>query len=121
MRDNVIEWVDEEWVETLVGCPSQCFRRVRVDEHLYTLCLRWRWRDPWQLYILDGDYQDILKGKSAWRSIDLFREYDLFIRDVKLAERVAEIVLENYLMVRGICLRDEVRRHGELLRDSQDR
>src|SRR5579862_8435705 len=37
-----------EWIESLLGCPSQCYLDVKDEENNpYVLYLRWRWDDPW--------------------------------------------------------------------------
>ncbi len=48
-------WIDPEWIEHLLWCPSQCYRRIEYCGGLYTLYLRWRYEDPWQFMIAEGD------------------------------------------------------------------
>ncbi len=119
MRKEKCEWLDEEWVEELLWAPSQCYRRARCGSRIYTLYLRWRWEDPWQFYIVEGDMLaqpgpylvDVKAGRVGhvkgvdekggfilepvrWRFVteDLFEENNLFFHDEELekAEKKAE-------------------------------
>ncbi|HDD25974.1 MAG TPA: hypothetical protein ENF75_02670 [Acidilobales archaeon] len=112
-------WIDEEWIEDLIWCPSQCYRRIRCDGKIYTLYLRWRWEDPWEFRIAEGDMVsqrgpyiiDLRTGKAGrligidkegkpileeikWEFItdDLFSKYSYYFRDLeyKEAEKQAE-------------------------------
>ncbi len=121
-----VEWVDDGWIEELLWCPSQCYRRARWRGRIYTLYLRWRWEDPWQFHIAEGDMVaqpgpyiidfrsgrvGVLKGfdeeggfileEVKWRFVtgDLFEEHGLFFRDEELkeAERAAEELFIKWL------------------------
>ncbi len=121
-------WVDDGWLEELLWCPSQCYRRVKCGEKIYTLYLRWRWEDPWQFMVIEGDAVeehgpyliDLKQGKAfrivdfkngepvlrevTWRFIsdDLFAEHGLFFRDEELreAEKAAEQLFFEWIRKR---------------------
>jgi len=82
-----IEWLDKEWIESLLWCPSQIWRRARVGNKVYTLYLRWRWEDPWTFSIIEED-----PAGSKTLEWDLFAEKGLFFCDYeyKEAEKMAE-------------------------------
>ncbi len=93
------EWIDSEWIERLLWCPSQCFKRIRCNGKIYTLYLRWRYEDPWQFYVIEGD---AVKGSiNSWRFItgDLFIEYNKFFKDIEIkeAEKEAEKIFFEWL------------------------
>ncbi|MDK2464803.1 MAG: hypothetical protein QI223_08545 [Candidatus Korarchaeota archaeon] len=111
-------WIDPEWIEHLLWCPSQCYRRIEYCGRLYTLYLRWRYEDPWQFMIAEGDMLggrgfyvlDPRRGTSGevtgteegklitesvrWRFVsdDLFERFGYHFRDEEYreAERKAE-------------------------------
>jgi len=84
------EFIDN-WHESLIWCPSQLFRRARCGSHIFTLYLRWRYRDPWQFYIALGD---MLSKDEKWElaTDDLFEIYGIYIESdrYKEAEEKAE-------------------------------
>lgn len=88
-----IEWIDEEWIEELIWCPSQCYRRFRDEEgNIYTAYLRWRWCDPWQFEIALGDMVDGTIEEWDFVTGDIFKQYQIYFRDdeLKEAEKKAE-------------------------------
>jgi len=120
------KWIDEEWVEELAWCPSQCYRRIKCNGKIYTLYLRWRWEDPWEFMIAEGDMVaqrglyviDLKEGKVGylkgftekgefileevrWRFVtdDLFAENGLFFKDdeYKKAEKKAEELFHKWI------------------------
>jgi len=101
------EFIDSEWFESLIWCPSQLLRRFRCGSYVFTLYLRWRYDDPWQFFIALGDMFD---KDSEWEFVtdDLFEKYGLFFRDVeyKEAERRAE---ELFMQVIDDIIRNIVR------------
>ena len=130
------EWIDEEWTEDLSWCPSQCYRRIRCNGRIYTLYLRWRWEDPWQFSIAEGDMLsqrglfviDFRRGQVGrligfdeegepiveelkWRFItgDLFAELGLFFRDeeYRQAERKAEEIFFEWIKKRCLGSSDD--------------
>ncbi len=112
-------WIDDEWIEDLLWCPSQCYRRTKCDGKTYTPYLRWRWEDPWEFLVAEGDIvsqrglyiYNLRTGEAGrlvgidengkpiieelkWRFVtgDLFAENSIFFRDeeYKKAEEYAE-------------------------------
>jgi len=78
------EFIDN-WHESLDWCPSQLFRRARCGQYIFTLYLRWRYRDPWQFYIALGD---MLDKNSEWRfaTDDLFEIHGIYIESDRYRE-----------------------------------
>ena len=98
---KVIEcsWIDEKWLESLIWAPSQLYRRIKCNDRLFTLYLRWRHEDPWRFYIARGDMTG--EDDRAWDFVtgDLFEKYGIFRRDneYKIAEYEAQEVFYNEL------------------------
>jgi len=97
------EFIDQ-WHESLIWCPSQLFRRARCGSYIFTLYLRWRYRDPWQFYIALGD----MAGKDEeWEFVtdDLFEIYGIFIESDRYREaeekaeqifiQIIDIIIDN--------------------------
>ncbi len=128
-RIAACEWIDPEWIENLLWCPSQCYRRIECCGKLYTLYLRWRWEDPWQFEVAEGDmvrgtglyalnpakgtFEEIISVKDGnpvtrpvkWRFVtnDLFEELGYYFKDeeYKKAEKKAEELFFAWL--KGRC------------------
>ena len=97
VKVSVMEWIDDEWIEQLYGCPSQCYRRVKCNGNVYTLYIRWRWEDPWEFFIVDGD---LLAEHIFWVEEGyLFAKYKRrFSHDeYKEAEKAAEEIFKEWI------------------------
>ncbi len=123
-------WIDDEWIEDLLWCPSQCYRRIRCDGRVYTLYLRWRHEDPWEFRVAEGDMVeqrglylvDLKEGRVGrivgfdergepiveevrWRFVtgDLFAEKGLFFRDVEYREAEKRAEQSFFEWLRSRC------------------
>ena len=125
LGETECEWIDERWIEELLWCPSQCYRRIKCNGKVYTLYLRWRWEDPWQFKVAEGDMLassllvlDLRTGEAGalkdidkkgnfiieplkWRFVtdDLFEKYGCFfiMDEYKEAEKKAEELFFKWL------------------------
>ena len=90
MKENY-RWIDKRWIEDLIWCPSQCYRRIEAGGKLYTLYLRWRWDNPWQFRVMDGDAVERKTEFLPW-TVDIFEKLGLWFadNDFKKAEEKAE-------------------------------
>lgn len=74
---------DGNWIEDLLWCPTQLYRKFQYDGNNYVLYLRWRSADPFQCYLLLTDSGN--KSKPiihdpivAW-SEDLFERFKMYV------------------------------------------
>ena len=92
-------YIDKDWLESLIWAPSQLYRRIKCNDRLFTLYLRWRHEDPWRFYIARGDMTG--EDDRAWDFVtgDLFEKYGIFRRDneYKIAEYEAQEILYEEL------------------------
>lgn len=43
-----------QWKDDLIRCPSQCYYYFySKDNKPFCLYLRWRWSDPWEVYLVE--------------------------------------------------------------------
>jgi hypothetical protein len=77
------DWiVHEDWKDDLIWCPSQCYKKIEINNKQYVIYLRWRWNDPWTADLvecpLDGNF-DMLSKDSVWTTlnVDHFRDDQL--------------------------------------------
>ncbi len=108
-------WVDEDWIEDLIWVPSQCYRRIRCGGRLYTLYLRWRWRDPWQFYIVSGDmvsedgpYIVDLEAGTVKRFVGVSEDGELRLEDITW-----KFLTDDLFEKLGIYFRDEELKEAE--------
>jgi len=90
-------YIDKQWIEDLIWCPSQLYRRIKCGEQVFTLYLRWRHHDPWVFRVAKGD---MLNDKHfIYVATELFEKYNIFRRDseYKIAEYEAQEVFYNEL------------------------
>jgi hypothetical protein len=109
-----IEWVDNEWTEHLMWCPSQLHKRFKYNGKEYYLYLRWRYSDPWTFTIGHTDKD----GNHICR-IDIFEHLDLFFKDYEypLAEKFAEcliVILEENKILDCILEEDSLKATDKL-------
>jgi len=45
--------IDNGWDIDLIWCPSQIYKTFTVNQKEYRIYLRWRFDDPWEVYIND--------------------------------------------------------------------
>ena len=64
---------DGEWVDELNWSPSQCYYHLTHRDVDYILYLRWRWKDPWQGYVIRNvsSVDDVNEDPAVW-SGDVF-------------------------------------------------
>ncbi len=60
-----------KWYDSLIYCPSQCFKHVVVEDVHYILYLRWRYSDFWHAYIIQGATDERSMQDGQWTD-DLF-------------------------------------------------
>lgn len=41
-----------DWDDSLIWCPSQCYKRIEYKGNQFVIFLRWRWRYPWTAEIV---------------------------------------------------------------------
>lgn len=82
-----------EWLDALIWCPSQCYYRTQKDGVDYVLCLRWRWEDPWQGFIVKNAIteKDLFRSQAE-NSPDLFEQYGLFFEADQLEEAKSKLI-----------------------------
>lgn len=49
--DQVINYNRNGWKGDLYWTPSQLYKTITINDKVYELYLRWRYRDPWEFYI----------------------------------------------------------------------
>ncbi len=115
------EWIDNEWIENLLGAPSQCYRRVKCDGKVYTLYLRWRWEDPWEFYIAEGDmvkqrglYIIDLRRGVAKRFIGVNEKGEFILEEVKWKFVSDDLFFENNIFFRESEHKEAERKAEEL-------
>jgi len=84
---------ENDWDDSLIRCPSQCFRPFRYLGRHFELYLRWRHNDPWQARVW------VLDGKKVEWSPDLFFLYDCSYKEDELdaAKQAIEKLAEQWL------------------------
>ena len=45
--------IENGWNIDLIWCPSQIYKTFTVNQKEYKIYLRWRFDDPWEVYIND--------------------------------------------------------------------
>jgi hypothetical protein len=45
--------IENGWDIDLIWCPSQIYKTFTVNQEEYRIYLRWRFDDPWEVYIND--------------------------------------------------------------------
>ena len=62
-----------EWLDDLTWSPSQCYFYLQHHGVDYILYLRWRWKDPWQGYVIRNaaSPDDVNEDLAVW-SGDVF-------------------------------------------------
>jgi hypothetical protein len=45
--------IENGWDIDLIWCPSQIYKTFTVNQKEYRIYLRWRFDDPWEVYIND--------------------------------------------------------------------
>jgi hypothetical protein len=83
----------EKWFDELMWSPSQCYYHIQHRGLDYILYLRWRWRDPWQAYVVkDADrLSSMNNGQAVW-SGDVFEIHHVFLKDVELERAKDKII-----------------------------
>jgi hypothetical protein len=46
--------IDNGWDIDLIWCPSQIHKTFTINEKEYKIYLRWRFDDPWEVYVNDN-------------------------------------------------------------------
>jgi hypothetical protein len=74
-----------EWLDELTWSPSQCYCHIQHQGVDYILCLRWRWTDPWQAYVIKNaaSLSSMNNGQAVW-SGDVFELHRVHYKDVGL-------------------------------------
>ena len=90
---------ENEWYDSLISCPSQCYYHV-VDDFLhYILYLRWRYNDPWHAYIITGaSNEKTMSDSHAHWSEDLFEVHSVNLKEdqVDLAKDTLFAMFSKY-------------------------
>jgi hypothetical protein len=47
--------IENGWDIDLIWCPSQIYKTFTVNQKEYRIYLRWRFDDPWEVYVNDED------------------------------------------------------------------
>ncbi len=82
-----------EWRCSMLGCPSQCYRREQRNDIDYILYLRWRYEDPWQAHIVKNAWgEDSMMVAGAIWSDDVFEQRNLFFGDAMVEEAKAALL-----------------------------
>lgn len=59
------------WSNDLIMCPSQCECYFWVDDKPYCIYMRWRWNDPWDVWLIErGDDGQVL-WESEWTKLNV--------------------------------------------------
>ncbi|MFQ5531079.1 MAG: hypothetical protein ACE5ES_00525 [Candidatus Nanoarchaeia archaeon] len=58
-----IQWITK-WKNDFIKCPSQAWRRFRMNKKVLELYCRWRWKDPWYFKIIDKNDSSNWKFKE---------------------------------------------------------
>ena len=77
------------WYDSMLWCPSQCYRHEVVDGVHFILYLRWRWSDPWKGRVVAGAYDEKSMGDAHW-SDDLFQ-----LNHIQYSEAEVEMAKEK--------------------------
>lgn len=69
---------DQEWLDELTWSPSQCYFHLKHRGLDHILYLRWRWRDPWEGYVIRNvsSVDDMNEDPAVW-SGDIFEMYQV--------------------------------------------
>jgi hypothetical protein len=66
------------WLDDLIWSPSQCYYFLQYRGVNYILYLHWRWRDPWQAYVIRNVTSlDAMNQDPAVWSGDVFAMYEV--------------------------------------------
>jgi hypothetical protein len=67
-----------EWLDDLTWSPSQCYYFLQYQGVDYILYLHWRWKDPWQAYVIrNAAGMDAMNQDPAIWSGDVFEMYEV--------------------------------------------
>jgi len=81
--------IENGWDIDLIWCPSQIYKTFTVNQKEYIIYLRWRFDDPWEVYINDEaidvylmeeykaeQYQDLMDfvDNNIDRIVDQYKE-----------------------------------------------
>jgi hypothetical protein len=90
-----------EWFDDLIWSPSQCYYRVQHQGVDYILYLHWRWKDPWQAYVVKhaASLDSMNNGHAVW-SGDVFEIYEVNIQSTEL-EEAKEKLIELFYQFEG--------------------
>lgn len=93
---------ESDWIEDLLWCPTQIYRKFSFDNNNYMIYMRWRSADPFRFHIwlIGTEFDQENKTNLpivAW-SEDLFEKYNIFASekdDIKDIEKIVEQITIN--------------------------
>lgn len=59
------------WSNDLIMCPSQCYCKFWVDDKPYCIYMRWRWNDPWDVWLIERDENGQVLWESEWTKLNV--------------------------------------------------
>jgi len=64
--------IENGWDIDLIWCPSQIYKTFTVNQKEYIIYLRWRFDDPWEMYInhtiKNTNYIEILANEKEYQA-----------------------------------------------------
>jgi hypothetical protein len=106
MSDNLLYFLEAErellsvgeWLDDLTWSPSQCYYFLQHQGVDYILYLHWRWKDPWQAYVIRNVASlDAMNQDPAVWSGNVFEMYEVrySAKELDLAkERIVSLFFE---------------------------
>lgn len=97
MKKQGIEIIGK-WKDSLIGCPSQCYLKIKYLDKKYVMYLRWRHHDPWtaRIYECVGDWNmDDPKNKMTVLHIAFFTDKQLPALKRYIVRFVENCLIEN--------------------------
>lgn len=96
----------KEWIDDLLGCPSQCYYYFETNSgRKLCIYLRWRYSDPWTAdlveFPVDWDWD-----KTNWSIIELSRDYK--------EEELDQLKQEALRKTINLFRLDRIKKKGEL-------
>jgi hypothetical protein len=101
MSDNLLYYLEDErkllsvgeWLDDLTWSPSQCYYFLQYRGVAYILYLHWRWKDPWQAYVIrDAASLDAMNQDPAVWSGDIFEMNNVWCSAEQLKQAKEEII-----------------------------
>lgn len=84
--------VREDWEDSLMWCPSQCYKRIEYKGRYFVIYLCWRHQDPWTASIIEcKDEKFDLDNSLGWHDLEVKNWADTELDKLKKnAESIAE-------------------------------